>query len=112
MGRLKKIQGSCALIVVCFLAVAVVPLVCEAAAEPANLSGVVNINSATAKELMLLPGIGKITAENIIAYRTQNGNFTTVDDLLKVKGLGKKTLANCVEYIVLKGESTLKKVKK
>lgn len=52
----------------------------------------VNLNSATAKELEALPGIGSATAGNIVAYRSEKGKFKTVDELLKVKGIGTKTL--------------------
>jgi len=52
----------------------------------------VNINTATAEELITLNGIGKVKAEAIVAYRAANGDFKTVDDLAKVKGLSGKNL--------------------
>ncbi len=58
---------------------------------------------------MLLPGIGKKTADAIIEYRTKNGNFTAVDDIAKVKGIGAKKLEKIKQYLVLEGETTLKK---
>jgi competence protein ComEA len=76
------------------------------------VEGKININTATAKQLTLLPGIGKKTAEIIIEHRTQNGNFVAVDDLLKVKGIGKKTLEKMKSCLAVDGETTLKKVKK
>ncbi len=76
------------------------------------LSGTLNINTATAKDLCLLPGIGKKTAENIIAYRTEHGNFKSVDGLIKVKGVGKKTLEKCKSFCTIEGETTLARVKK
>lgn len=53
----------------------------------------VNINGADLKTLTKLPGVGKKTAERIIAYRDANGPFKAVADLVKVKGIGRKTLA-------------------
>jgi competence protein ComEA len=53
----------------------------------------VNVNTATAKDLMNITvdgkklGAGK--AKSIIAYRKKHGNFTTTDDLANVKGLKK-----------------------
>lgn len=64
-------------------------------------SAPLNINLATLKELSGLPGIGKVTAERIIAFRDANGPFVAIDDLLKVKGVGKKTLAKIRDQIAL-----------
>ena len=56
------------------------------------ISGIININRATAKELDKLPGIGPVIAGRIIEYRKLNGFFTTIDDLKKVQGIGASTL--------------------
>lgn len=47
-------------------------------------SSLININSANADELMVLPGIGLALAQAIIAARP----FTSVQDLTRVKGIG------------------------
>lgn len=52
----------------------------------------VNINTATAKELTALKGVGPATAEKIIAYRDTNGPFAACADLVNVKGIGNKTM--------------------
>lgn len=82
------------LMAACLLTAA--PLASLAAVEPVQVVAAevatVNVNVATLKELQNLPGIGKVAAERIIAYRTENGPFTKVDDLTKVKGIGAKTL--------------------
>ena len=61
----------------------------------------VSINSADAEELMLVPNIGKVTAENIVAYRNENGLFQSIDDLVRVKGIGAKTLEKIRKYLTL-----------
>ncbi len=52
----------------------------------------ININTAEAKDLDELPGVGPSTAENIIEHRRHSGKFKAVDDLEDVKGIGPKTL--------------------
>ena len=55
-------------------------------------SGKMDINSATARELQALPGIGEVRSESIIRYRGANGPFSSVEDLLGVRGIGAATL--------------------
>ena len=52
-----------------------------------------NINTASAKELTTLKGIGAKTAEKIISYRADH-KFQTIEDIKKVKGIGQKTFDN------------------
>jgi competence protein ComEA len=52
----------------------------------------VNINAASETELEALTGVGPVTANAIIQYRTEHGPFATVDDLLNVSGIGPATL--------------------
>ncbi|MBE0337213.1 ComEA family DNA-binding protein [Paenibacillus sp. 23TSA30-6] len=61
----------------------------------------VNINTATAAELMELPGVGAKKAEAILNYRNQHGPFKRVNDLDHVKGIGAKMLAKMKPYVSL-----------
>ena len=61
----------------------------------------VNVNLASAQELVVLKGIGPAKAAAIVAYREAHGTFQAIDDLIKVKGIGEKTLAKNRDYIVL-----------
>ncbi len=65
--------------------------------------GKININTATAEQLTMLPGIGETTAESIVAYRDKNGVFISLDDLLNVKGFGEKRLEQLKDYITVAG---------
>jgi competence protein ComEA len=62
------------------------------AAVTAHAGDPVDINRATAQELMELPGIGQTRATAIITYRSKAA-FKRVTDLLRVKGIGRKTFA-------------------
>jgi competence protein ComEA len=48
----------------------------------------ININTADAKTLILLPNIGEARANKIIEYRTANGSFVAIEDIQNVKGIG------------------------
>ena len=50
--------------------------------------GPVDLNTATAEQLDLLPGVGPATAQAILTWRARNGRFRTVADLLEVPGIG------------------------
>ena len=54
----------------------------------------IDINTATAKELEALKGIGAKKAEAIVKYRTEHGAFQSVDELRKVRGIGPKILSD------------------
>ena len=88
------------------------PAAVEKPVSKVALQGSVNINTADTVQLQLLPGIGPKAAESILAYRSTIGSFTSIDDLVKVKGVGPKTLEKLKPYLSLKGETTLKKIKK
>ncbi len=53
----------------------------------------ININTATAAELELLPGIGPALAARIVEHRATHGPFASVDRLDDVKGIGPSKLA-------------------
>jgi competence protein ComEA len=51
-------------------------------------AGPVHLNSATVEQLDALPGVGPVTAQKIVDYRTKNGPFDSVDALDAVPGIG------------------------
>ena len=65
------------------------------------VESMVNINKATADELMILKGIGPKIAEKIIDYR-KNNPFVEPEDLMHVKGIGPKIYENIKDNIVVK----------
>lgn len=50
----------------------------------------VDLNSATATELMQLPRVGPRTAARILAYRKANGPFQRPEEIMNIKGIGEK----------------------
>ena len=61
----------------------------------------ININTATADELVQLNGVGPKYAERIIAYRETYGPFKTPEELIQVKGIGQKTFEKNREIIIV-----------
>ena len=61
----------------------------------------ININTATEKELQTLTGIGEVKARAIIEYRMSIGRFKRVDELLNVTGIGDKTLEKIRVFITV-----------
>ena len=60
------------------------------AAQPVP-AGKLNLNSATAAQLVGLPGIGEKLAARILEYRQKAGSFKSAQELMNVKGIGEKT---------------------
>lgn len=58
-----------------------------------------DLNSATAAQLEVLPGVGPVLAQRIIEWRTQHGQFTAVDELLEVSGVGAKKFEALRAYV-------------
>lgn len=83
-----------------------------ASTEAAEESGVVNLNSATEEELMLLPGVGPSKATRIVEWRKKHGKFKKVEDLTKVKGFGYKTFKKLKPHLAVSGATTYKGKKK
>lgn len=54
--------------------------------------GPISLNSATAVELIELPGVGTKTAALIVDFRGKHGPFERVGQLLQIKGIGLRTL--------------------
>ncbi|WP_206098789.1 ComEA family DNA-binding protein [Paenibacillus paeoniae] len=62
--------------------------------------GRLDLNRATADELLDLKGIGPSKARAIAEDRERNGKFANVDDLIRVKGIGEKLLGGIKESVV------------
>jgi len=94
------------------LAFAAVAILCASGLSAAGNSEAVagkkvNINQASAKELVNLPRIGAKAADKIVEYRQVHGSFSKVEDLMEVKGIGEKLFTQLKPYVTLSGPTTL-----
>ena len=97
MKRLKKSMA----------ALVTLALVLGAAPALAAAQGVVNVNEASAEELVLLPRVGPVVAQRILEFRAENGPFESEEDLMLVRGIGERTFEQLRPYVTLEGKTTL-----
>jgi competence protein ComEA len=71
-----------------------------AASGSASAAGPVSLSSATAEQLDTLPGVGPVTAQKIVDYRSQHGAFHSVDELDAIPGIGPARLADLRGLVV------------
>ena len=62
---------------------------------------VMNLNTATAPQLDLLPGVGPKLAKRILDYRKSHGPFTDIAQIMEVKGIGEKNFAKMRPFLKL-----------
>ncbi len=61
----------------------------------------IDLNSATAAQLEMLPGIGPAKARAIVEDRTRNGAFGSVEALDRVVGIGPKTVERLRQHLTV-----------
>ncbi|MDQ1715159.1 MAG: competence protein ComEA [Frankiaceae bacterium] len=70
-------------------------------ADGATPSGPLNLNQASAGQLDGLPGVGPVTAERIVAWRTAHGGFQRLDQLQDVPGIGPSKFTQLRDLVTL-----------
>jgi competence protein ComEA len=69
---------------------------------PVLAAQMVDLNQASERDLVSLPGIGPVKAQAILEWRQKNGGFRKVEDLVRVKGFGRKMLHKLRPYLLVK----------
>ena len=92
---MEKNKRVVALLVFAVFLISIAPMVMAADGEK------ININTATAEQLIKLKRIGPKYAEKIIQYRETNGPFKAVEDITNVKGIGPKTVEANIDVMTV-----------
>jgi len=81
----------------------------QAGARPTNVvaTPTLDLNRSPQQELELLPGVGPVLAEKIVAERERSGPFRTVEDLHRVPGIGDKTVDRLRPLLTIAPPGTL-----
>ena len=71
------------------------------AGETGDLSGKIDLNSASVEQLMTLPGIGESKAEAIIRYREESGPFSCTEDVMNISGIKDRVYSQIKDRITV-----------
>jgi competence protein ComEA len=80
--------------------------IASAGTHRGELTGVVNLNTATETELTMLPGVGPTKAARIVEAR-QKRKFESPEQIRRVKGFGLRTLRTLKPYLAVSGATTI-----
>lgn len=68
----------------------------------------INLNTASASDLLQIPKINRTVAQRILMYREEYGEFKSVDELLRIRGISPELFEAIKERVVV-GEVSEKK---
>jgi competence protein ComEA len=71
-----------------------------AVSGPPGVADKVDLNSATLAALDTLPGVGPVTAQRIVDWRTAHGRFDSVEQLREIDGIGPNRFARLKDLVV------------
>ncbi len=63
--------------------------------------GKLDLNTADAAALDALPGVGPVTAANIVAWREKNGHYSAIEQLQEIAGIGPAKFAALAQLVTV-----------
>jgi competence protein ComEA len=67
-----------------------------------TFTGTIAFNTASEKQLRMLPGIGPVMAQKLVSFRkAKGGKIKQFDDFLEVRGIGRKKLDLLKKHLTL-----------
>ncbi|MFK7985393.1 MAG: ComEA family DNA-binding protein [Sandaracinaceae bacterium] len=77
-----------------------------ASSQASTPDGTINIQTASAEQLQMLPGIGPSRADAIVAQRERRA-FRRIEDLMRVRGVGRATFRRLRGMLTVDGPTTM-----
>ena len=62
---------------------------------------ILNLNTATPRQLESLPGVGPVLAKRIVEFREKKGGFKRIEELLAVPGISEKKWKVLTSYLTV-----------
>jgi competence protein ComEA len=62
---------------------------------------ILNLNTATPKQLENLPGIGPVLAKRIVEFREKKGGYKRLEELLAIPGISEKKWKALRDYLTV-----------
>ena len=62
---------------------------------------ILNLNTATPRQLESLPGVGPVLAKRIVEFREKRGGFKRIEDLLAIPGISEKKWKTLSAYLTV-----------
>jgi competence ComEA-like helix-hairpin-helix protein len=93
LWRWPRIHIRTVLLLACFL----IPL--GALSQKHLPAHPIDLNSATLEQLEELPGIGPVTAKEILRFREKSGRFQRVEDLLAIRRISRQKLEKIRPFV-------------
>jgi competence protein ComEA len=61
----------------------------------------IDLNRATVDDLLLIPGIGEITAQKILKLKSEKVRFKNVEELMEIEGIKEKKMVKLRQYLYI-----------